>query len=865
MSSLVVLDTTNDPSAQAGTTTSTTPSSQPASATASAKNATTTTTTTTATTTKAAAPPPAATRPYAATSQAERLFSSNAKCRRTRTVSLPARCRDLHDNDHDADVYFLDGGMGDHNDAFVGGRVATTHTKHTKRHGTPPPATTPTAASRGIWADYTQQKQHQHHGPDLRKAWSLSSLSPSPHHPVFVFPAMTWQKVTPASASSPPPDHPRQRQLSQQQQYLQQHGLSPEQLLRRKAKAPCLKRAYSAPQLHDFFAHAAVKSGRTGTTLSSPRPVAAKAITKSASATSSPVSAPSFSPSPSSSSSSSSSPPSTASTSPESLAKRGTQWDVATAMAALRALDRTRVDAKADGGIGSPSLASPPVPPSPASPPSTPVHTEEEDDALHHANATEGGNAAARAAAPNDDGHNTSTAKSAVSATSGATSAVSKAAQASTSRSPTSPLALSKHVAEAIGTLPPDHLARREVKRYSTELIQPPHLADQMWQVTPRRDRRASRLKWRDSTGRKLCSSMYFWKEEPPNACSSNGLIPNPMESSDDDDSDEEDEEDDGEDGCNGDCGDDADDDDDVDLDLTDDFDLDPALSLSPSRPPPPASSLTPEGTLRSCLKKTPRTNRVRANISSNTAAQRLEAQMLASPPSSPVTSARPRAASSSQTTTSLSNVRAPARTRQPALPASWMQRQQQQQPGGGGGGGGGNDTYRPSKTTFSFADVGALPHTRVAMLHALSRKYVQLEDLTTHTPYLFFIVRVLNLAFEKSVIIRYTTDGWRSHHDVHADYLPGSSDPSSDRFYANLSFPTAPGSGCIEFAIRYLTDGKEFWDNNDGHNYKVTVTRVPFMRFGGYSPSSPSPSNSSSPSPPASRKSSRSNSTSYI
>ena len=118
-------------------------------------------------------------------------------------------------------------------------------------------------------------------------------------------------------------------------------------------------------------------------------------------------------------------------------------------------------------------------------------------------------------------------------------------------------------------------------------------------------------------------------------------------------------------------------------------------------------------------------------------------------------------------------------------------------------------------------------------MLHALGRKCVQLEEVTVRPPHLFFTIRVFNLAFEKTVFVRYTTDNWATHTDVTTHYLPGTSEPSTDRFYASLALPSQQRNGEVQFAVCYRSQGKEFWDNNDGNNYRVAISHLPFMRFG--------------------------------
>uniref|UniRef100_A0A0R3S554 CBM21 domain-containing protein n=1 Tax=Elaeophora elaphi TaxID=1147741 RepID=A0A0R3S554_9BILA len=91
--------------------------------------------------------------------------------------------------------------------------------------------------------------------------------------------------------------------------------------------------------------------------------------------------------------------------------------------------------------------------------------------------------------------------------------------------------------------------------------------------------------------------------------------------------------------------------------------------------------------------------------------------------------------------------------------------------------------------------------------------------------------VKVKNIAFEKKVFIRFTSDGWKSFLDRMATYQP-----SSSKFYDTFSFDIElPTNGCdpnarIEFCICYETrssqgdkNQQQYWDSNNGRNYVLT------------------------------------------
>lgn len=90
--------------------------------------------------------------------------------------------------------------------------------------------------------------------------------------------------------------------------------------------------------------------------------------------------------------------------------------------------------------------------------------------------------------------------------------------------------------------------------------------------------------------------------------------------------------------------------------------------------------------------------------------------------------------------------------------------------------------------------------------------------------------IRVLNQSYDKSVILRYTTDEWHTYTDTLASYSPGSHDGWSDKFTSTFSvtnqikhFKTGQR---VMFACRYICGGgEEYWDNNAGLNYSIEKT----------------------------------------
>lgn len=117
------------------------------------------------------------------------------------------------------------------------------------------------------------------------------------------------------------------------------------------------------------------------------------------------------------------------------------------------------------------------------------------------------------------------------------------------------------------------------------------------------------------------------------------------------------------------------------------------------------------------------------------------------------------------------------------------------------------------------FTNPGSLPD----FLDRVSAVKVLLESVQADEFSLSGVVRVLNLAFEKTVYLRYTLNNWTTFVDILASYVPHSSDGQTDKFSFKIITPTfLEFGGTLQFAIKYSVVEGEFWDNNNGNNYRV-------------------------------------------
>ncbi|CAG8699190.1 512_t:CDS:2, partial [Dentiscutata heterogama] len=96
--------------------------------------------------------------------------------------------------------------------------------------------------------------------------------------------------------------------------------------------------------------------------------------------------------------------------------------------------------------------------------------------------------------------------------------------------------------------------------------------------------------------------------------------------------------------------------------------------------------------------------------------------------------------------------------------------------------------------------------------------------------------IQVQNIAFQKSVEVRYTFDFWQSVSEVSASYAEGVPDKDKDNKNSFDLFVFAIDlidnsrnqidGKTMYFAVHYKVDDRDYWDNNSGSNYQVNFRR---------------------------------------
>ena len=139
------------------------------------------------------------------------------------------------------------------------------------------------------------------------------------------------------------------------------------------------------------------------------------------------------------------------------------------------------------------------------------------------------------------------------------------------------------------------------------------------------------------------------------------------------------------------------------------------------------------------------------------------------------------------------------------------------------------------SLTKGSSAGVSDLPPIKlnfsqpasdyVAFRNKLESNFVALENVILKDYNLAGTIKVKNIAFEKKVFVRYSTDCWESFTDVDGSYIPTSNGVSLpfDTFSFEIHVsPKMDVSKKLQFAVLFEANCRQYWDNNNGENFEV-------------------------------------------
>ncbi|KAL7416214.1 putative phosphatase regulatory subunit, partial [Mrakia frigida] len=94
-------------------------------------------------------------------------------------------------------------------------------------------------------------------------------------------------------------------------------------------------------------------------------------------------------------------------------------------------------------------------------------------------------------------------------------------------------------------------------------------------------------------------------------------------------------------------------------------------------------------------------------------------------------------------------------------------------------------------------------------------------------------IIHVRNIAFNKRVSVRFTTDSWSTTSEVTATFQDSIKGGTFDRFsfVIKLQDMARLEEKKLFLAVRYHVEGREIWDSNAGQNYHIEFKRNKAMK----------------------------------
>jgi len=145
-----------------------------------------------------------------------------------------------------------------------------------------------------------------------------------------------------------------------------------------------------------------------------------------------------------------------------------------------------------------------------------------------------------------------------------------------------------------------------------------------------------------------------------------------------------------------------------------------------------------------------------------------------------------------------------------------------------------GEDTARPSSQwTLSFKQPAS---DYLSFRQKLDERNVALENVLLKNEHcrITGTVKVKNMSFEKSVFVRFTEDKWQTSVDhlckFSANVTGGGNSADGcafDTFQFDFDIPCDDEKRqIVEFCVCYRCDKGEFWDSNDGQNFKITGSK---------------------------------------
>ena len=122
-------------------------------------------------------------------------------------------------------------------------------------------------------------------------------------------------------------------------------------------------------------------------------------------------------------------------------------------------------------------------------------------------------------------------------------------------------------------------------------------------------------------------------------------------------------------------------------------------------------------------------------------------------------------------------------------------------------------------KQSMSVKSVGS--SANVWRISQEIRKYYRQGGTLYVSGQLLVTVGVKNIAYNKTVGIRYTKNNWSSFTDANGYWSYHVNDNNSDVFTVYSDSNIQPGT-TVFYAVYYYVNGQSYWDNNNNSNYSA-------------------------------------------
>ena len=99
----------------------------------------------------------------------------------------------------------------------------------------------------------------------------------------------------------------------------------------------------------------------------------------------------------------------------------------------------------------------------------------------------------------------------------------------------------------------------------------------------------------------------------------------------------------------------------------------------------------------------------------------------------------------------------------------------------------------------------------------------VHLTNLICTSSIIWGRIQVNNVAYEKQILVRWSSDAWKSFSEQSASFEQSETNLKRDAFTFDIERPQH--GEMVELAVRYCVCNQEYWDNNNGTNYQVLGT----------------------------------------